>query len=259
MTSIDYKTHLEKLLPFGMVATKQWLISKGISKHFLDNGVKSGKIVSITPGLYYRAGVPITWEGVVTSLQIMAEKSVHVGGISALELSGLTHYLAPHANKAIHLYSESKLPGWLNKVSTKYEFHTHSTRKLWSPSVMENSKFVRDYSWREDLSSFYASTPEKAYLEMLMEVPEKISFEHADAIMQGMTNLSPSRLELLLSCCCHVKVKRLFFWFSKRHNYRWYQKLTADDFDLGSGKRVVAPGGKLDPDFLITVPESMYG
>ncbi len=241
-----------------MVATKRWLTGKGISKHFLDNGVKSGKIVSITPGLYYREGVPVTWEGVVTSLQIMSDKPVHVGGISALELSGLAHYITPYGKNTIHLYSESKLPTWLNKVLVKYEFRCHGTKKMWSSGVMENSKFVREHSWREDLSSFYASTPEKAYLELLMEVPAKISFEHADEIMQGLTSLSPNRLKLLLAGCCHVKVKRLFFWFAKRHDYRWYQKLAADEFDLGSGKRVVAQGGKLDSDFLITVPESMH-
>lgn len=241
-----------------MVATKQWLTGKGISRHFLDNAVKSGKIISITPGLYYRAGVPVTWEGVVTSLQTMTDKPVHVGGLTALELSGLAHYLAPPAKKTILLYSESKLPTWLNKVSAQYEFRSHGTRKIWSPGVMENSKFVRENLWREDLPAFYASTPEKAFLELLMEVPEKISFEHADEIMQGLTNLSPNRLKLLLFGCCHVKVKRLFFWFAKRHKYRWYQKLSVNDFDLGSGKRVVAQGGKLDTDFLITVPESMH-
>jgi hypothetical protein len=258
VTSINYKTQLEKLLPFGMVATKQWLIGKGISRHFLDNGVKSGSIVSITPGLYCKAGVPVTWEGVVTSLQKMSNKPVHVGGMTALELSGLTHYLTSHGKKTIHLYSESKLPGWLNTVSVKYEFRGHGTRRMWLSDVMGNSKFVREFSWREDLPPFYASTPEKAYLEMLIEVPARISFEHADEIMQGLTNLSPNRLELLLSGCCHVKAKRLFFWFAKRHNYRWYQKLTVDDFDLGSGKRVIAQGGKLDTDFFITVPESMH-
>jgi len=259
MTKSPFKAELEKLLPFGMVATKQWLTSKGISRHFLDNGVKSGSIISITPGLYCRAGIPITWEGVVTSLQTMSEWPVHVGGISALELSGLAHYLTPHGKKRIHLFSEEKLPTWLNRVSSKYEFSHHTTKKIWLPGVMENSKLVKEHSWREDLPSFCASSPEKGYLEMLMDVPGIISFEHADEIMQGLTNLSPNRLNLLLSSCCHVKVKRLFFWFGRRHNYRWYQKITPDDFDLGSGKRVVAPGGKLDTEFLITVPESMHG
>ncbi len=225
MTKSRYKAELEKLLPFGMVATKQWLTNKGISRHFLDNGVKSGSIISITPGLYCRAGIPVTWEGVVTSLQIMSEWPVHVGGISALELSGFAHYLTIDGKKQVHLFSEEKLPTWLNKVSTKYEFRHHTVKKIWLPGVMENSKVVKKHSWREDLPSFCASIPEKAYLEMLIDVPEIISFEHADKIMQGLTNLSPNRLNFLLSFCCHVKVKRLFFWFGRRHNYRWYQKI----------------------------------
>lgn len=259
MATSHNKTELEKLLPFGMVATKQWLTDNGISRHFLDNSVKSGKIVSITPGLYCRAGLPVTWEGVVTSLLTMSEKAVHIGGISALDLAGVTHYLTPHGKKVIHLFSENTLPTWLNKISAKYEFRRHGTKKIWSPVLMDNSKAIKEYSWREDLPPFHTSTLEKAYMEMLLDVPGAISFEHADEIMQGLTNLSPNRLKLLLSECCHVKVKRLFFWFGRRHNYKWYKKLTPKDFDLGSGKRVVAPGGKLDAEFLITVPESMYG
>jgi hypothetical protein len=34
--------------------------------------------------------------------------------------------------------------------------------------------------------------------------------------------------------------------FAKRPNYPWFRKLDAADYDLGSGKRVVAKGGKLD-------------
>ncbi|CAN7356046.1 type IV toxin-antitoxin system AbiEi family antitoxin domain-containing protein [Mesorhizobium amorphae] len=42
------------------------------------------------------------------------------------------------------------------------------------------------------------SSPERAYLEVLMDVPGAISFEHADQLLQGMTVLSTKRMEQLL-------------------------------------------------------------
>jgi hypothetical protein len=54
-----------------------------------------------------------------------------------------------------------------------------------------------------------------------------------------------------------VKVKRLFLWFAERHSHAWLPKLDRKDIDLGSGKRMLVRGGKLDPKFNITVPENL--
>jgi len=63
------------------------------------------------------------------------------------------------------------------------------------------------------------STPEQAILEVLMSLPGEISFEHAEQLMQELTQLSPRKLESLLQSCKSVKVKRLFFWFTDRFTY----------------------------------------
>ena len=104
------------------------------------------------------------------------------------------------------------------------------------------------------------SNPELAIMEVLMDVPKRVSFDHADELMQGLTQLSPRKLTELLNVCKNVKVKRLFFWLAERYaNYPWRKRLGAEDFDLGVGKRVIAKGGKLDNRYLITVPENMHG
>ena len=103
------------------------------------------------------------------------------------------------------------------------------------------------------------AAPEQAYLEVLADVPDRVSFEHADQLMQGLTSLSPRRLDVLLKGCRHIKVKRLFFFFATRYDYGWLKHLDRKAYDLGSGKRVVARGGKLDGDYLITVPEAFHG
>jgi hypothetical protein len=52
------------------------------------------------------------------------------------------------------------------------------------------------------------STPERAILEMLDGLPTHESFDRADKIMEGLTTLSPRRLQKLLLDCKSIKVKR---------------------------------------------------
>ena len=246
-----------EFLPYGLLATKKWLLGKGLSVHSIDNAVKSQKLESLASGVYSRAGLPITWEGVVCSMQKMSDEYLHLGGLSALQLLGYAQYLSRH-QKTQHLYSQSKSPTWLNKLGVSTTFNWHSTIKLWD-SGLELESYVIQHHWREDLPPITISCPEKAYLELLMSVPKDISFEHADELMQGMTSLSPRKLNVLLHACRSVKVKRLFFWLADRHNYAWLQKLNYREFDLGKGKRVIADKGKFDNKYNITVPEYLHG
>ncbi len=104
----------------------------------------------------------------------------------------------------------------------------------------------------------YASR-ERAALELLDELPEHESFQQVDALMEGMSDLSPRRLQILLEACASVKVKRLFLFFADRHRHAWLSRLDASRVDLGSGKRVLVKGGKLDPRYNITVPADLGG
>lgn len=278
-----YRASLKALLPYGMLATKKWLAAQGISGHALDNAIKSEVLLPLTSGVYSQYTRNLRWEGVVASLQRMQmgdddsesrklqssnperespgrEKSIssiHAGGLTALELSGLSQYLSVGNTQIVHLYSHDKLPTWLARLSLSARFEGHSTKGLWPESVMQNSKYVKTQEWAEGLPPVYASCTEKAMLEVLSAVPKTVSFEHADELMQGLVNLSPGRLDELLEACSNIKVKRLFFWLAQRQNYSWFKKLDQDKYYLGSGKRVLAKGGKLDKDYLITVPRHM--
>ncbi|MGY4414931.1 hypothetical protein ACVWW4_006667 [Bradyrhizobium sp. LB7.1] len=54
-----------------------------------------------------------------------------------------------------------------------------------------------------------------------------------------------------------MKVKRLFFWFADRHNHSWLKQIDRGKVDLGTGKRMLVKGGRLDPKYLITVPKDL--
>ena len=101
------------------------------------------------------------------------------------------------------------------------------------------------------------SSPERALLELLDELPQAESFFEIDLALEGLTNLSPRRLESLLLDCRSFKVKRLFFFFADRHQHGWLKHINKQLINLGKGKRMLERGGKLDTKYQITVPEDL--
>ena len=101
------------------------------------------------------------------------------------------------------------------------------------------------------------SSPERAILEALDELPNHESFHNIDMIFQGLTNLRPRRLTSLLQACRSVKVKRLFFVFADKHKHAWLNHVDKAAVDLGSGPRALTKGGKLHPDYQVYVPADL--
>lgn len=122
---------------------------------------------------------------------------------------------------------------------------------------MAEAKYLREDRWRESLPNVLYSGPEKAMLEVLAEVPKNISFEHADQLMQALSNLSPRKLDALLRVSGSVKAKRLFMWLAQRQDHAWLKYLAPEQYEFGSGKRELARSGRLDKVWNITVPREM--
>lgn len=256
----DIRAELAKLVPYGLLAARSWLMEQGLSRHSLDNLVKSGQLVSLAAGVYKRPETPLKWQGVAVSLQRMGSDFV-VGGLTALDLQGLSHYLALSSRRPVHLYGSDPLPTWINKLGLEETFQWHGNARLWAAEqgTGMGTAFTVDLPWGDQTAGLRASCPERAICEVLTDVPEHVSFEHAEQLMQGLTTLSPRRLEAVLTRLKHVKAKRLFFWLAERQGHAWFKKLDPDRFDLGQGKRVVAAGGKLNRKYQITVPDEMHG
>jgi hypothetical protein len=83
--------------------------------------------------------------------------------------------------------------------------------------------------WRWPLK---VSSPERAILEALDELPAQASFDNLDMIFQGLANLRPKRLMSLLRSCRSIKVRRLFFVFADRHAHAWVKHLDKGAIDL---------------------------
>ena len=99
-----------------------------------------------------------------------------------------------------------------------------------------------------------SSTPERAILEAIAELPSNASFSNLDKTFESMRTLRPRLLVRLLTACRSIKVRRLFFLFADRHRHPWFEKVPASEIDLGSGPRALVKGGKFDPKYRISVP-----
>ena len=76
-------------------------------------------------------------------------------------------------------------------------------------------------------------------------------------LLQGLVNLRPQRVSALLRACQSIKAKRLFLALAERAGHAWFRHLDLEGVELGSGKRSLFPGGKLDPKYHITLPADL--
>lgn len=278
--SLSPLNRLEKDLPEGLVVDAAWLEDRGIASNLRAYYVKSGWLEQPVRSVYRRPRGRLSWQQVVISLQtLLLRTPLIVGGRTALELQGFAHYLS-HEIKTVHLYGPKKPPAWLKKLKLPQRFVYHNSATLFrnDPITFSTGRVACDISdgSGSNLTRFQGSSlttitwgqwdwpltlsqPERAYLEMLNELPRHESFHQADMIMQSAANFSPRRLQKLLADCDSVKVKRLFFFFADRHHHAWRKRLDKETIDLGKGKRMLVPGGRLDPVYLITVPEDLDG
>jgi hypothetical protein len=261
-TNTTRRKTLALLLPEGSVITRPWLIDQGFNRHAIDNLVKSDQLTSLAPGVYTRPDSSPTWQGLVHFLQTALSLNLTIGGQTALELLGLSHYVPLGSKKIIHLYGTDKLPAWLNRLSLKAEFQRHSEWDLLGNRHNATDghsdplhPFTLRYSWKEGKDDLVISSPERALLEVLVGVPGDTSVEHADQLLQSMTSLSPRNLQVLLEQCHNIKVRRLFFLLADRHQHPWLEKLHREKIDLGAGKRMLVKEGRLDKKYNITVPK----
>ncbi|OZA28172.1 MAG: hypothetical protein B7X91_06145 [Hydrogenophilales bacterium 17-64-11] len=267
---------LQDLLEEGLLAPTGWLEEQGYSRALISRYVDSGWLVSPARGVYRRPGPSLKWQHVVASLQLLAGSYLHVGGRTALVQRGLGHYIRMSGPETIYLYGPEVLPAWVNKLGLQERFAVRNDAMFGSLRARRNelgalvdfhdvplqSKQLGDFGLQEmtwgawDWRLLY-STDERAMFELLQDVPARESIYEADVLMQGLVNVRPARVMSLLLACGSVKVKRLFLALAERHQHQWLAHLDLSKVDLGKGKRMLAPGGKLHPKYLITLPADL--
>ena len=258
------KPLLDKVPPGFMVDTR-WLRGQGIDPKSIHGYVARGWLERIIHGVYRRplpegahGSSEVSWEIPLLSLQWIMKYEVHLGGESALDLAGHAHYLSLGGKPRVHFYGH--VPSWLKRLPMRTQIVMHG-RTLFGDDPIGIADADRDAQasgravnvWRWPIK---ASSPERAILEAIDELPNHASFDTLDKVFESLTSLRPKQLMGLLTACRSIKVRRLFFVFADRHRHRWRKHLDPSKIDFGSGPRALVEGGRLHPAYRIYVPRA---
>lgn len=261
---------LLQAIPPGFLVDMAWMTRHAISRQSVSGYVKQGWLERLRQGLYRRPLITgasreaaTGWKIPLLSAQWIMGHSFHVGGTSALGLHGHSHYLQLGGDAAIYLYG-SDIPTWLVELQTDARFVRRNDALFGEhPTGVEEDEFsLSDGSdaeltlspWRWPIRM---SSPERAILEALDELPKNESFHTLDMAFESLVNLRPKLLTMLLAQCQSVKVKRLFFVYADKHAHAWRKHIDMSLIDIGRGDRALAANGRLHPTYRITVPADL--
>lgn len=262
--SEDASKHILAQAPPGFLVDSTWLAAHGVSRRLAHHYAERGWLESVTYGVYRlplprgAAATPTAdWVVPLLSVQWLGY-DVHIGGPTALTLHGYTHYLTFGEQAVAYMYSD-KPPKWLKRLRLSSELRLRSKKLFADPEIGIEQARPSDQgsgltAWEQPVT---LSTPERAILETLDELPRNEGFGTVDATFESLTNLRPRLLTTLLEECQSVKVKRLFFVYADKHTHSWSKHLDPKAFNLGSGDRALTPGGRLHPRHRITVPQDL--
>ena len=250
-------------VPPGFLVDTPWLKARSIDPKSIHDYVARDWLERVARGVYRRPAPPGTpngsgesWAVLLLSLQRLMNYAVHVGGETALDLTGHAHYLSLGGTRRVHFYGT--VPSWLKLVPTPTKIVVRR-RTLFGDNPVGIEEFdiaagapVDVWRWR-----VHASSPERAILEALDELPRHASFDNLDKIFEGLVSLRPHQLTAVLGACRSVKVRRLFFVFADRHAHGWRKHLDASAIDFGSGPRALVEGGRFHPAYHISVPATL--
>lgn len=248
------QTKIAKLVqetPKGLVLLSFWLLSKGYSYELQQRYRKGGWLKSIGNGAMLKSEDPFLLSGALSALQTQIGINIHVGGRSALELQGKTHYLQLSSPEAtLFAPGRTELPSWL--LDNKWD----SNFKISKIGIL-NDDMLGLTTYRDGELEINISNPTRAILECLALAPNDFPLIEAYELMEGMATLRPNQVQELLENCKSIKAKRLFLYFAERAGHSWFKYIDQTKIDLGSGNRSITPNGVLVPKYNLVISKDL--
>lgn len=237
--------------PKSLVLQSSWLLSQGYSYELQQRYRKSGWLKSIGVGAMLKSGDPLLLSGAISSLQYQLNINLHIGGRSALELNGVSHYLQLGSSQAtLFAPSKKKLPSWFtnNKWDIDYSLSRMTLFESDSHGML---------SYQDNGIEMQISTQPRAMMECLSLCPNDFSLSEAYELMEGLSTLRPKLVQELLEECKSIKTKRLFLYFAERAGHAWFKYIDQGKMDLGSGNRSLTNKGVLIPKYNLVLPKEL--
>lgn len=236
--------------PKNTVAVYSWLKELGISKSLVEHYRRSGWVESCGVGGFVRRGDIVNEFGALFSLQNHLELPVHIGGLTALDLQGASHYVRGKVVTQIFNKTHSHIPSWFKNFRTdELELQIYNTEFL------SSNKYLVEWSVGE--FSVKISSRERAILEVLYLCPNKFDVMEASHLVDGLVNLRPKVMQDLLEECSSIKVKRLACFLFERAGHNWFNYIDLSNIDLGNGTRKIVSQGFYDSKYKIIMPREL--
>jgi hypothetical protein len=213
---------------------------------------KAGELRRLGEGAFMRPSDDLHWAAAVEAMQTEFQYPVHVGGLSALELIGSSHFIR-QSRREVQLitYQRWNLPKWVRSNDWGVNFNLHRSR------LFLGDVFLMEH--REAGFHLAVSSRELAIFEHIDESNYETSFESLENLMLGLRTMRSDHLQSLLEGCRSSKVKRIFLYMSEKLDMPYLRKLDTSRIDLGRGFREVIKGGRRDGKYQITVPREDEG
>lgn len=197
-------------MPRGRPFDVAGLAELGISPQLAARYAAHGWVVRLGQGVYCFPGDELTRDGCVLFLAKRVE-GLHVGGKSALALHGVRHNVA--VREMLVLWGDQRfvLPEWFtSRFPSRY---VSAALFEWPDGKLAKGTLSTPAGAADGL---WASSPERAALEMLYEVGTNQGLEEARNLFEGLRNLRKDVAGRLLACCTSVKAVRLFLTWSRQ-------------------------------------------
>ena len=251
---IYMSTKLQSLLttwPPNAVRTVAALKAEGFSQSLIAKYKQLGWLSSFGDGAVIKRGETPTILGGLYALQHDMGLSVHLGGLSSLELLGRAHFVRPGAQRVWLFGVPKRLPRWFTNHDWGGELNYTSAALV---SDMESETLIE---YRGGGGFVVRISNElRAVFEVLACVPDRVGVEEAGELVRGLTASNPQKVSELLRACKSIKAKRLFLALADAAGHAWMRHLDLTSVDLGRGPRTLVRGGKLHKKYRITLPDS---
>lgn len=240
----NLKNLIEKI-PHNTIVTTKWLTENGVSRQLLRKYKNSNWLKSLTNGAFIKLGDKSSLNGAIFALQNQLNLSIHVAANTALnDFYGITHNIVFDSKQQLFGYRGEKLPKWFkNLYSNDIDFNC--------TTFLPNNLGVTDYNVGD--FSIKIPTIERATLETLYLVPEKVTINEAYQIIELLTVVKPKEFQKLLENCSSIKVKRLFLYIAEKIGHSWFKRLDLTKINLGKGVREITKGGSYNSKYNIII------
>lgn len=226
----------------------EWLKKEGYSDQLLNKYRHSAWLTSLSKGVMYRTGSILSAYAALSSYNTQLDKTLRVAAHSALEIAGFIHYVPMGKPVLMIAHPKQNVPHWMHSDKFDRTIKLFSTETFTDPQVVTRSV---------DGLDLLMSSPEQAFLECLLLVPNQYNYMDLYYIMEQLTTLRAGVVQHLLETTKNRKIKRMFLYMAEKAGHDWYEQLDLTNVNLGNSKYQLVEGGVYISKYKITVPKEL--